>query len=96
MNDYMLLMHNDGKPSPDDAWGPYLSKLKASGRFQGGSSMGTGACFNKAGTRVEIAAHLGGYIKVQAESLEEARKFLEGNPVYEHGGTVEIRELPAT
>lgn len=37
---------------------------------------------------------MAGYLKVQAESLEEARAFLAGNPVFEAGGTVEIRELP--
>jgi hypothetical protein len=31
---------------------------------------------------------------VQADSIDDARRFLEGNPVFEAGGTVEIRELP--
>lgn len=29
-----------------------------------------------------------------ARDLEHAREYLDGNPVYEAGGTVEIRELP--
>jgi hypothetical protein len=37
-----------------------------------------------------------GFIKVQAESLDHARELLKGNPVFEAGGTVEIRELPRT
>jgi hypothetical protein len=31
---------------------------------------------------------------MSAASLDEARKLLSGNPVFEAGGTVEIRELP--
>lgn len=37
-----------------------------------------------------------GYIRVRADNLEAARKFLTDNPVFEAGGTVEIRELPRT
>jgi hypothetical protein len=33
---------------------------------------------------------------VQAENLERARELVQGNPVFEAGGTVEIRELPKT
>jgi hypothetical protein len=31
---------------------------------------------------------------VNAENLAAAKSLLPGNPVYEAGGTVEIRELP--
>ena len=40
------------------------------------------------------ANDLSGFIRVRAISLESAKQFLAGNPVYEAGGTVEIRELP--
>jgi hypothetical protein len=36
------------------------------------------------------------YFKVRAKDLEHAREFLVGNPIYEAGGTIEIRELPKT
>jgi hypothetical protein len=64
------------------------------GAFEGGSAIGSGSCVSKAGTEAEIARHLAGYIRVRAESLEAAQALLAGNPVYEAGGTVEIRELP--
>lgn len=96
MLDFLLLMHADAPAPVDDAaWGPYLATLRASGRFDGGSAIGDGACFAKAGpTPTPIAAHLTGYLRVRAASLEEATAFLAGNPVYEAGGTVEIRALP--
>lgn len=39
---------------------------------------------------------LSGFIRVRATNLEEVKALLTGNPVYEAGGTVEIRELPRT
>lgn len=96
MNDYMLLMHADHTILANDgaAWGRYISKLRTTGNFEGGSSMGGGVCVNKSGTAKPITEHLSGYMLIQAESLEDAKALLEGNPVFEAGGTVEIRELP--
>lgn len=100
MKDYLLLMHNDVPPDASsaadsaEAWTRYLATLRTSGRFEGGSVIGDGACVRKDGAAHAITPHLGGCIKVRAASLDEARGFLAGNPVFELGGTVEIRELP--
>ena len=92
MKDFLLLMHNDvAKPGGD--WDSYLKSLRERGVFDGGSSIGDGAAFRKSAS-AEISKTLGGYIRVRAESLEAAKTYLKGNPVYENGGTVEIRELP--
>ncbi len=97
MNDYIFLMHTDVQKPPntetDAAWGKYIEVLNKSGCFRGGSALGGGQCFTRSGPPGEITAHIGGYIQVQAKSLDDARKFLDGNPVFEGGGTVEIREL---
>lgn len=92
MADYIFLMHEDAPGGLD--WDPYLSKLRESGVFQGGSAIGAGACFRKSGAAPEPTAHIGGFIRVTAVDLDTARKLLAGNPVFEAGGTVEIRELP--
>jgi hypothetical protein len=94
VNDYILLHHDDAKSIDAAGWPPYFAKLRASGAFSGGSSIGVGQCFRKSGEIQPITAKLVGYIRVQAESLEAACAFLAGNPVYDAGGTVEIRELP--
>ncbi len=96
MNDYLLLMHSDqSQPIGDSAaWGRYIAMLRASGKFEGGSSIGGGMCVNQCGESKPITGHLAGYMRIQAESLEDARKLLVGNPVLDAGGTVEIRELP--
>ena len=90
---YIFLMHNDA--DDDDAgWEPYLRKLMAEGVFEGGSAIGDGICARKDRKPPEVTEHLTGYIRVTADSLEQAKSFLAGNPHFEAGGTVEIRELP--
>jgi hypothetical protein len=93
MADFLLLMHDDA-PEPEKGWDAYFARLRASGAFQGGSAIGEGGCFRKTGTPGPLARHLTGFIRVSAPDLAAARGFLAGNPVYEAGGTVEIRALP--
>src|SRR4051812_6420271 len=95
MRDFLFLMHAGSRADPA-AWGSYFSSLRARGRFEGGSSIGGGVCVTKAGHRLEVTGHLSGYIRVRAEDLADAEALLAGNPVYEAGGVVEIRELPTT
>jgi hypothetical protein len=100
MPDYLFLMHDDapardGEESEED-WDGYVRRLQGSGNFQGGSAIGDGLCVRKTGAIPPIAAHLSGYIRVTARDLQHAEALLCGNPVFENGGTVEIRELPRT
>jgi hypothetical protein len=99
MNDYILFMHGDtsrGRRTPgSDAWAAYFAKLTQAGAFQGGSAIGDGVCVSKSTVPPpNITQHISGYIRVQAESLNQARDLVSGNPIFEAGGTVEIRELP--
>lgn len=93
MTDYIFLMHRDAVTDVADDWEVYIKKLQQGGYFQGGSTIGRGECFRKNGTVPQISAHLTGFIRVEADSLEQAKSLLAGNPVFEAGGTVEIREL---
>jgi hypothetical protein len=96
MPEYIFLMHDDANDDGEPAWEPYLRRLNRSGCFQGGSAIGDGICARKIGIAPSVTAHVTGYIRVVAESLDHAKSMLTGNPVYEAGGTVEIRELPRT
>jgi hypothetical protein len=51
---------------------------------------------SKVGREPAITGHLSGFIRIAADSLEHARTLVVGNPTFESGGTVEIRELPRT
>jgi len=95
MTEYILLMHDDAVCS-DDAWGPYIEKLQRGGFFEGGSAIGDGICARKSGAPAAVTEHLTGYIRVNANSLDQAKSLLARNPHFEAGGTVEIRELPRT
>jgi len=98
MKDFIFLMHDDAPRdrASDDAhdWPRYIAELERRGRFAGGSEIGMGLCVRKGGEAGSIARHLVGYLKVRAHSFDDAQELLAGNPAYEAGGTVEIRELP--
>ncbi|MGB8264953.1 MAG: YciI family protein [Candidatus Velthaea sp.] len=93
MADFIFLMHDDAPDAVAD-WGPYLAQLQAKGVLQGGSRISGGTCVRKSGTAHSITSHLGGFIRVEATDFDDARTLIAGNPVYEAGGTIEIRELP--
>jgi len=95
MTDYIFLMHDDAVDE-ELAWKPYLSRLRQTGHFQGGSAIGEGMCARKSGRQPPMTAHLTGFVRVSADNLDQAKSLLTGNPHYEAGGTVEIRELPRT
>lgn len=97
MPDYLLLMHNDPlKAASDSDWAAYIEALAKTGKLRGGSAIGSGISRRKSGPAPGITAHIGGFIRVETETLAGAEALLAGNPVYENGGTVEIRELPRT
>ena len=95
MAEYIFLMHDDSA-ADDNTWETYLHRLRRDGLFQGGSAIGDGVCMRKSGAPAALTTHLAGFIRVNARSLDHAKSLLKGNPVFEEGGTVEIRELPRT
>jgi hypothetical protein len=96
MADFLFLMHDDAMSEDDSAWGPYLARLEADGALRGGSAIGTGVCVCKYGHPPAVTSYVTGFVRIVARDLEHARSMVAGNPVYEGGGTVEIRELPRT
>src|SRR5262249_24104507 len=95
MSDYLMLMHNDpARAASEQDWETYFAALQRTGKFRGGSAIGTGVCRRKVGAAPPITAQIGGYIRIEADSLADVEALLAGNPVYENGGTVELRELP--
>jgi len=87
MADYVMLM--TGSESAGD-WDTYIEKLVASGKFRGGSSLGNGVATARG--HADEASEITGYMRFSADSIEEVRALLSGNPLYEAGGRVEILE----
>jgi hypothetical protein len=94
MVDFIFLMHDDAVVEDELAWEDYIQKLKQLGSFEGGSLIGDGVCVRRNGAIPPPTAHLIGYIRVNASDITDAKLLLGGNPHFEAGGTVEIRELP--
>jgi hypothetical protein len=94
MPDFIFLMHDDAPAGAARDWDPYLTRLRETEVFQGGSAIGPGCCERKTGQSPNPTLHITGFIRVAADDLAHARRLLAGNPVFEAGGTVEIRELP--
>ncbi|HEY1545294.1 MAG TPA: hypothetical protein VGG01_23080 [Xanthobacteraceae bacterium] len=96
MAEFLFLMHDDATTDEVGSWEDYIEKLQEEDAFEGGSVVGDGICVRQNGETPPITAHLVGYIRVSASSIEQAQSLLAGNPHFEAGGTVEIRELPHT
>ncbi len=88
MKQLMMLMK--GKTGAA-GWDAYIANLTQSGKFRGGSSLGHGICCQKEGENTSVVNT--GFMRFEAESIDEVRELLNGNPVYEAGFEVEIHEL---
>ena len=97
MPDFLLLMHeHDDERNTSREWQTYLAALTQKGVLRGGSAIGDGLCMRRDAKPFPTTGHLVGYVKIEARDLAHARELVIGNPVYESGGTVEIRALPRT
>ena len=81
-------------PRPVDAWPNYFAMLRKANAFEGGSAIGDGVVMSRAAVGDAHVLPVSGYIRLRAESLEAACALVAGNPLYEAGGKVEVRELP--
>jgi hypothetical protein len=97
MPEFIVFMYNDvvdrGIANDGQKWSAYLARLKATGRFSGGSSIGRGSKFKKGSQQSPSELSIEGFLRIEATNAAEAQAVLEDNPNYEAGGTVEIREL---
>lgn len=95
--EFMMLMHGDydvgGSP---ENWASYLDDLSRRGVLRGGSAIGAGFCLRMHDPIPEVTQKIVGYVKLEVRDADHVLECVRGNPVYEAGGTVEIRELPAT
>ncbi|MEE4281074.1 MAG: hypothetical protein V2I41_03960, partial [Pseudomonadales bacterium] len=56
----------------------------------GGSSLGNGISVSKG--RSDGTCEVTGFMRFSAESIDEVRKLVSGNPLYEAGGRIELLE----
>lgn len=95
MPNFLMLMHGDATAAESYAdWEAYISALRQSGKFAGGSVIGGGQTFRKNCVAAPVTEAINGYILFTADGMTAAQALLAENPTFKAGGTVEIRELP--
>lgn len=81
-------------------WGMWMGSLKEKGQLVDGLPLGSdGKVVEKSGEIItdgpfaEGAEVVGGYLIVTADHLDAAVEISKGCPIFEHEGTVEVREI---
>ncbi|MGL4542879.1 MAG: hypothetical protein ACRCUI_10260 [Polymorphobacter sp.] len=94
MSQFILLMHDDTvRQSTDAMWDSYFARLRALDAFDGGSSIGGGVALRDGAPAAALTTQITGFIRVRAHDLVAAQALVAGNPIFECGGTIEVREL---
>ena len=96
MAEFILLMHKLPDGIVEEDWSPWLDRLAQSGNLRGGSEIGGGKTCCKLGRPATMTSHINGFVRIEAADMNEAEMLLSGNPVFEAGGTIEIRDLPVS
>lgn len=107
-NDYLLLFRGGCNPedmTPEQAqttmnhWMTWMQGLKKRKQLtsgfplQDGGKMLSGPKGKKVVTLRETPDLVGGYLLIKASSLNEATKISKGCPIFNNGGTVELRAI---
>lgn len=96
----------DVKPSPEQIqesvkqWQDWMGGIAAQGKFVGTNRLSSaGAKILKSnniitdGPYAELKEIVGGSLIVKADSFEEAIKLAEGCPIFNDGGSIELRQV---
>jgi hypothetical protein len=79
----------------------WIDKLRTSGRYEGGEPLeeqvktlsGDGGRLVTDGPFAEAKETVGGYFILKAADLNEAAEIAKGCPIFDNGGTVEVRKI---
>ena len=90
----MMLMKTGNRAVNDTDWAQYIDSLTKTELFRGGSALGAGFCMIQTSQHTECT--VSGFMRFEADSIEQILALIHGNPVYEAGGEVEVLELLLT
>ena len=109
MTDFMMIFRHTSSPnaelSPQELqesikqWQDWMGGIAAQGKFKSTNQLGSQGKSLHAdqlitdGPYAEVKEIIGGYVIVQAESLDDAMQLAKGCPVLAMGGKVEVREI---
>lgn len=92
--EYITFMHsNTDTESSQELWDAFFKIVRESGLFRGGSAIGARSTV---GTKAvpDVTHHIDGYMRFDADDLEELEDLLKSHPTIINGGTIEVCELP--
>ena len=76
----------------EEEWNAFFARAQASGLFSGGSAMGKRWTVGKPADT--LSDGLAGYMRFDAENIEDLLELLEAHPIIRGGGTIEICQMP--
>ena len=95
--EYITFMHKNKKPGATggtaEDWDRFFEVAKESGLFRGGSAIGKRTTIGN-NEVPDTTESIGGYMRFDADSMDELTALLKQHPTVVHGGTVEICEMP--
>ena len=109
MKEFMLIFRNEynpnHRPSPEELqaslkkWENWIGGIAAQGKLVGTNALGfTGKTVQNGkettdGPYAEVKEIVGGYLILKAATLDEAVTHVDGCPILEIGGKVEVRDV---
>ncbi len=93
MMQYITFMHaNTEVQGSEEEWNAFFARAQASGLFSGGSAMGKRWTVGKPADT--LSDGLAGYMRFDAENIEDLLELLAAHPIIRGGGTIEFCEMP--
>jgi len=106
MNKFMFLFRGGERPTSPEGmqaqmqkWMDWIQRLRTQGKYIAGDPLQGGGKVLKSrkiitdGPFAEGKEIVGGYFLVNAETLDEASELAKDCPIFESGGSVEVRAL---
>ncbi len=91
---YIALIHNNTDSSPGtDEWDRFIDVAIKTGMFKGGSEMGTRRMIGQKMVS-ETTQSVVGFMRFDSGDPVKLHALLKDHPVVQHGGTIELCEMP--
>jgi hypothetical protein len=90
MNKYIMINHGVGSASH---WDEYFKMLHDDGHIIGGSALDHGISLKSDNFTDPISKTITGYIVIQADDIDVAKRIMLESPIIKAGGTVELFTL---
>jgi hypothetical protein len=92
--EYVLFINeNTDSSATDEEWELFFKEANESGMFNGGSEIRY-SCLLGNKPSPKVSDNIGGFMRFESKEKQQLLKLLEKHPVYVHGGTLELCEMP--